>query len=43
MPKEEPKPSAVELALARLDPDAMSPKEALESLYQLKTKLAHQK
>lgn len=29
-------PSAVEEALARLDPDSMSPKEALEALYALK-------
>ncbi|MEJ7930904.1 DNA mismatch repair protein MutS [Ramlibacter sp. AN1015] len=29
-------PSAVEAALAALDPDAMSPREALDALYQLK-------
>jgi DNA mismatch repair protein MutS len=28
--------SAVEAALADLDPDAMSPREALDALYQLK-------
>ncbi|MES2483516.1 MAG: DNA mismatch repair protein MutS [Pseudomonadota bacterium] len=31
--------SAVEAALAQLDPDAMSPREALDALYQLKKKL----
>jgi DNA mismatch repair protein MutS len=30
-------PSAVETALARLDPDMLSPKEALQALYDLKT------
>jgi DNA mismatch repair protein MutS len=30
-------PSAVEAALAALDPDAMSPREALEALYRLRT------
>jgi DNA mismatch repair protein MutS len=29
-------PSAVEEALAALDPDALSPREALEALYRLK-------
>jgi DNA mismatch repair protein MutS len=29
-------PSAVELALAALNPDAMSPREAMDALYQLK-------
>jgi len=32
-------PSAVEAALSTLDPDAMSPREALDALYQLKKKL----
>ncbi|MET0181527.1 MAG: DNA mismatch repair protein MutS [Caulobacterales bacterium] len=32
-------PSAVEESLARLDPDSMSPKEALEALYALKAQL----
>ena len=32
-----PAPSAVELALEALDPDALSPREALEVLYRLKT------
>ena len=32
-------PSAVEAALAALDPDALSPREALDALYQLKKKL----
>jgi DNA mismatch repair protein MutS len=31
-----PEPSAVETALAKLNPDALSPKEALDKLYQLK-------
>ncbi|HTI94946.1 MAG TPA: DNA mismatch repair protein MutS [Rudaea sp.] len=31
-----PTPSAVELALRELDPDAMTPKDALEALYRLK-------
>ena len=35
-PKRE-EPSAVEAALARLDPDILSPKEALQALYELKT------
>jgi DNA mismatch repair protein MutS len=29
-------PSAVDLALAGIDPDALSPREALEALYRLK-------
>ncbi|MDB5943759.1 MAG: mutS [Ramlibacter sp.] len=33
---EAPAPSAVEAAVAGLDPDAMSPREALDALYQLK-------
>ena len=32
-----PEPSAVELALAGIDPDALSPREAHAALYQLKT------
>jgi DNA mismatch repair protein MutS len=36
MPPPEPEDSAVLDALAELDPDAMSPKQALEALYQLK-------
>lgn len=36
-----PGPSPVEAALARIDPDALSPREALEALYALK-KLNHQ-
>ena len=32
-----PQPSAAELALQGLDPDAMTPKEALEALYRLKS------
>ena len=31
-----PEPSAVDSALARIDPDAMSPRDALEALYALK-------
>ncbi len=31
-----PEPNAVEQALARIDPDALSPREALEALYALK-------
>ena len=31
-----PQPSAAEHALQDLDPDAMTPKEALEALYRLK-------
>jgi len=31
-----PEPSAVDAALARIDPDALSPREALEALYRLK-------
>ncbi|WP_342618202.1 DNA mismatch repair protein MutS [Rhodoferax sp. GW822-FHT02A01] len=33
---EEPTASAVEAAVAAIDPDAMSPREAMEALYQLK-------
>ena len=32
-----PEPSAVEAELARIDPDALSPREALEALYRLRT------
>jgi len=35
-PREAPKPSAAEQALAALDPDRMSPREALEELYRLR-------
>jgi DNA mismatch repair protein MutS len=35
----EPAPSAAEAALAALDPDTMSPREALDALYALKKKL----
>ena len=35
-PSEIPAPSAMEAALAGLDPDALSPREALDALYQLK-------
>ena len=31
-----PAPSAAELALRELDPDMMTPKDALEALYRLK-------
>ncbi|TBR77420.1 MAG: hypothetical protein EPN64_02430, partial [Burkholderiaceae bacterium] len=31
-----PQPSAAEAALAALDPDTMSPRDALEALYRLK-------
>ena len=34
-----PEPSAVEAELARVDPDALSPREALEALYRLKALL----
>ena len=34
-----PEPSVVETALAAIDPDALSPREALEALYSLKAKL----
>jgi DNA mismatch repair protein MutS len=34
-----PRPSAVEAALDALDPDAMTPKEALDALYRLKRQL----
>jgi DNA mismatch repair protein MutS len=36
---EAPAPSAVEAAVAALNPDAMSPREALDALYGLKKKL----
>ncbi len=40
MPKEAPaKPSEVENLLKKIDPDGLSPKEALEALYALKEKL----
>jgi DNA mismatch repair protein MutS len=39
---EAPAPSAVEAALAALDPDALSPREALDALYALKKKLESQ-
>ena len=32
-----PEPSAVEAALARIDPDALTPREALDALYRLKS------
>jgi DNA mismatch repair protein MutS len=32
-----PEPSAVEAELARIDPDALTPREALDALYRLKT------
>jgi DNA mismatch repair protein MutS len=32
-------PSAVEAALSAIDPDALSPREALDALYALKKKL----
>lgn len=35
-----PEPSAVEAALAVIDPDALSPREALEALYELKRRSA---
>jgi len=34
-----PEPSAVEAALARIDPDALSPREALDALYRLRALL----
>lgn len=43
MPKEAPaKPSEIEEALKLVDPDTLSPKEALEALYALKEKLESQ-
>ncbi|WP_395700696.1 DNA mismatch repair protein MutS [Aquabacterium sp.] len=33
----EPEPSAIEAALARIDPDALTPREALDALYRLKS------
>ena len=38
-----PAPSAVEAAVAALNPDALSPREALDALYALKKKLGDQK
>jgi len=35
-PSAEPEPSAVDQALAAIDPDALSPRDALEALYRLK-------
>ena len=35
-----PKASAVEEALANIEPDALTPKQALEALYDLKRKLS---
>ncbi len=35
-----PTPSATEALLAQINPDALSPREALEALYQLKATLA---
>jgi DNA mismatch repair protein MutS len=35
-PAPPPEPSRVETALAALDPDSLSPREALEALYRLK-------
>ena len=32
-------PSAVEMALAAINPDALSPREAMDALYQLKAML----
>jgi DNA mismatch repair protein MutS len=32
-----PEPSPVDAALARIDPDALTPREALDALYRLKT------
>jgi DNA mismatch repair protein MutS len=32
-------PSAIEIAIQELDPDSLSPKQALEALYQLKNLL----
>jgi DNA mismatch repair protein MutS len=36
-PRPQPPPSAVEAALARVDPDRLTPREALEALYRLKS------
>ena len=38
-PRRQPEPSAVEHALAKIEPDTLSPREALEALYRLKTLL----
>jgi DNA mismatch repair protein MutS len=38
-PAEAPAPSAVEAALAAIDPDSLSPREALDALYALRKKL----
>ena len=35
-PEPEPEPSRVETELARLEPDRMSPRDALDALYRLK-------
>jgi DNA mismatch repair protein MutS len=35
-PREPPPPDELRVALAALDPDAMSPREALEAIYRLK-------
>lgn len=35
----EPEPTALELALARIDPDALTPRDALAALYELKSLL----
>jgi DNA mismatch repair protein MutS len=35
-PREPPAPDELRVALAALDPDAMSPREALEAIYRLK-------
>jgi len=35
----EPEPTALELALARMDPDALTPRDALAALYELKSLL----
>lgn len=36
-----PEPSVVEMALAKINPDTLSPKEALDALYRLKNLLNH--
>ena len=38
-PAPPPEPSALESALAEIDPDALTPREALEALYRLKALL----
>jgi DNA mismatch repair protein MutS len=40
---EAPAPSAAEAALAAIDPDSLSPREALDALYALKKKLGDAK